>query len=259
MTILVTIETVILVLLAVLVAGLLRSHATILQRLHALDSGATAALDGGATAATRSYTTMPGIPAPVTLSEPQIRDPDSVRATDLVGATPDGETALVRITGVEHDTVLAFLSSGCSTCQEFWDEFDRPRAVRLPAGTRLLVVTKGEDAESPAEVARLRPRGTDVIMSSQAWVDYGVPGSPYVVAVDGATGRIKGEGTGMSWPQVAKLLAQATGDIGFLSEVDARRGKPTSDLEREARVDRELMAAGILPGDTSLYPEVGPR
>jgi hypothetical protein len=33
----------------------------------------------------------------------------------------------VRVTGVEHDTIVAFLSSGCTTCQKFWDAFRKPR------------------------------------------------------------------------------------------------------------------------------------
>jgi hypothetical protein len=175
-----------------------------------------------------------------------------------VGSTPDGGTAVVRTVGVEQHTVIAFLSSGCSTCQTFWDDFAQPRAVRLPRDTRLVVVTKGADEESPSEVDRLRPRGTEVIMSSEAWADHAVPGSPYVVVVDGPSGRITGEGTGMSWSQVARLLAQATGDLAYLSDTELRSHKPSSDAEREARADRELMSAGILPGDPSLYPGTTP-
>jgi hypothetical protein len=247
MTALITIETAALALLAVLVAGLLRSHASILRRLHELDGGDDSA-------PVPRINTMPGIPNPVQISAGSPPTPDGRPAHDILGSTPDGGTALVRTLGVEHDTVIAFLSSGCSTCLAFWDEFAQPRAIRLPLGTRLVVVTKGPNDESPAEVERLRPPATEVIMSSEAWTDHAVPGAPYVIAVDGASGQIKGEGTGMSWAQVARLLAQATGDVGYLSDTDARAHKPVSDAEREARVDRELMAAGILPGDPSLYP-----
>ena len=149
---------------------------------------------------------------------------------------------------VQHDTVLVFLSSQCATCETFWRQLSRP-GLALPDRTRLLIVTKSAAEESPSAVAAQRAPHLDVVMSSQAWTDYNVPGSPYVVAVDGVRGRVVGEGTGMSWDQVVKMLVEATGDIGFLQDVSARRGKPEADTAREIRVDRELMAGGILPGD----------
>ena len=44
-----------------------------------------------------------------------------------------------------------------------------------------------------------------------------MPGSPHVVFVDGASGEVRGEGTGQSLRQVAQLLARATGDPAFLA------------------------------------------
>ncbi len=260
---LVVIETAALALLAVLVAGLLRSHATILRRLHALDGGEDGTQDrrtllGTPQVQSARLNTMPGIPNPEQLETAVDADPAGRAAHDIVGTTPDGGTAVIRTVGVAQHTVIAFLSSGCVTCQEFWDEFARPRAVRLPRETRLIIVTKGPDEESPAEVDRLQPPGTEVIMSSQAWADHAVPGSPYVIAIDGPSGRVKGEGTGMSWAQVARLLAQATGDLAYLSDTDLRKHKPGADADRETRADRELLAAGILPGDASLYPQDQP-
>ncbi len=247
MTTLVVTLTLVVAVLAVLVAGLLRSHATILRRLHELDS-APAAQVGTAPV----IRTFPGVPAP--LPDPVSGAP----AADLAGRTLAGDTVLVRTTGVGHDTVLVFLSSGCSTCLRFFTDLADPSNVRLPAGTRLVIVVKGPDAESPAALLPLAPAWLDVVMSTPAWVDFRVPGSPYVVAVDGRTGRVKGEGTGMSWEQVARLLAQATGDLGFVSDGAGRAGRPAGDLDRETRADRELLAAGILPGDRSLYPDGAP-
>ena len=154
--------------------------------------------------------------------------------------------------GVEHDTVLVFLSSGCVTCQTFWDEFRRPAALGLPRGVRLLVVTRGDDDESPAAVAELASPAIDVVMSTEAWTAYGVPGSPYVVLVDGRTGRVRGEGTGQSWSQVVQLLARSSGDADYLTGGPAI-AKPAGDAAREADADRELLSAGILPGDPRLY------
>jgi hypothetical protein len=239
--------------LTVLVAGLLRSHATILRRLHELDQGGSAP---GADPTVPNFRTFPGVPAPPGGSA-SLPDPvPGAPATDLSGLTPHGESVLVRTTGMQTDTVLVFLSAGCSTCHRFFADLADPR-LPLPPKTRLVIVTKGPDQESPSGVAGLAPDGVDLVMSTEAWSDFRVPGSPYVVAVDGGTGRVKGEGTGMSWEQVARLLAQATGDVGFLADGESRRHRPVSDLDREARVDRELMAAGILPGDASLYPDRG--
>lgn len=232
-------------LLSVLVAGLLRSHATILRRLHALDGGAEPITSGEMAPQIRTF---PGVPEP--LGDPVMGAP----AHDIVGRGLVEDAVVVRTAGVSHDTVLVFLTSGCSTCQNFWQEFADPVNVRLPRGARLVIVTKGLENESPAALAPLAPSWTDVVMSSKAWTDFRVPGSPYVVAVDGPSGRVKGEGTGMTWEQVARLLAQATGDLAYLADTGQRQAKPLSDAEREAQVDRDLLAAGVLPGDPSLYP-----
>jgi hypothetical protein len=111
-------------------------------------------------------------------------------------------------------------------------------------------VTKDADSESPAAVADVAPRDLTVVMSSEAWAAYEVPGSPYVVHVDGPSGRVRGEGTGPTWRQVRRMLAQGAGDL------DARRAGPQKargDAQRERDVDRALLAAGIEPGDPSLY------
>jgi hypothetical protein len=257
LTVVVIVEALVIVALAVLVLGLLRSHAGILRRLHALDGGDP---DGTGVAATATsggqpFQTVPEIPGPGPV---RIADPKAA-ARDIVGQGLTDDSVVIRTAGVDHDTVLAFLSTGCLTCQGFWSDFASPDGVLLPARTRLVVVTKDLAEESPAVLAELAPPGIDVVLSSQAWADYDVPGSPYVVAVDGATGRVQGEGTGMSWEQVAGLLAQATGDRAYLvADTSGRPVKPESDVEREARVDRELLAAGVLPGDPSLYPDGEP-
>jgi hypothetical protein len=237
MTILVLVETVLLAVLTVLVAGLLRAYGAVLRRLHALDRGGTAAA--------HDFELLPS---------PTVRQPAAPEfgpAHDIAGETLDGEIVSTRVVDVERDTLLLFLSSGCVTCETFWAELTRPDAIRLPADTRLLVIPQSPADESPADLAALAPAGVDVILSSAAWRDYQVPGSPHVVYVDGATGRIRGEGTGQSLAQVAELLARSTGDVGFLTGGSAP--KSSRDRAQEISVDRELLAAGILPGDPRLY------
>ncbi len=104
-------------------------------------------------------------------------------------------------------------------------------------------------------------------MSSEAWDDYEVPGSPYFVFVEGGTGRLVGQGTAPDWDQVVRLMTQA-GDDGALAasrestNARTRRAerRKLDDRAREARADEILMAAGIHPGDPSLYasPEPAP-
>lgn len=250
MAALVAIETVVLVLLAVLVAGLLRSHAAILRRLHELGAGLEQG-DAPGEAQPVPFRTRPGTPAPA--------DASAADGADIAGTGLRGEAIAASVVGTSHDTLLAFLSSTCLTCERFWEAFRHPESLHLPEATRLVVVAKDASEESPARLEQLAAPGLDVILSSRAWVDYGVPGSPYVIYVEGATGRIRGQGTGMSWEQVAGLLAQATGDSAFTTppERGRRRRKPAGDAEREDAVDRQLLAAGIHPGDPSLYASPG--
>ncbi len=250
MSVLVLVETVLLGVLTVLVAGLLRAYATVLRRLHDLDQGASTSRRPQEFSLP-IVATSPTAPAP-TAAGPQ---DEFAAAHDVSGESLAGEVVSARIVDVEHDTLLLFLSSNCASCEVFWRELADP--IALPAGTRLLVVAQSPAQESPADLADLAPASADVILSSQAWRDYEVPGSPHVVFVNGRTGRVRGEGTGQSLAQVSQLLARSTGDARFVT--GRRADKPARDAELEAAVDRELLAAGIVPGDPRLYsiPDTG--
>jgi hypothetical protein len=241
-TTLVLVETVILAVLCVLVAGLLRAYGTVLRRLHELDGGAAAS-------GPRDFELLPI--APIARAAPAAEVPRLGPAHDVAGESLAGELVSARVAGVEHDTLLLFLSSGCASCESFWHDLGRPGAIHLPPGTRLLVVPQSPAEEDLRTLRHLAPAGLDVILSSEAWREYEVPGSPHVVYVDGPSGRIRGEGTGQSLRQVAELLARSTGDAGFVTGGPSR--KPDRDREQEAAIDRELLANGILPGDPRLY------
>lgn len=239
MTLAVVLLTVVVAVLVLLVAGLLRSHAAILRRLHELGAGV-----GEAPSATSSPAASPlqtpdlGLPAPPVVTEGRA-------AADLSGTGPHGEVQAVRVVGTANDTVLAFLSSGCKTCHVFWDDL---RDVAMPRDTRLVIVTKGPEAESQVAIADIAPADVTVIMSTEAWTQYEVPGSPYVIHVDGVSGRIRGEGTGPNWDQVRRMLVLGAGDL------DAQRSaKAAADAQREREADDILLAAGLQPGDPSLY------
>ena len=214
-------------LLAVLVAGLLRSHAEILKALHELGAGLELDRPGPVPV------TVEGVATPRRAADLSI--PDAVS-----GETLDGEVLALSLLG--QDTMIAFLSSGCSTCQEFWTAFrqDPP----LPQGARLVVVTRGPGDESPSALAERRPPVVPVLMSDETWEAFGVPGSPYFVYVDGA-GRLVGEGSGATWQQVLDLMAQ--------SRADALARQRGSGQVREQRDAAALGDAGIEPDHPSLW------
>jgi hypothetical protein len=228
MTILVATETVLLILLAVLVAGLLRSHAEILRRLGPPREDHDAA---------------PATGAPDRGAEP---------APDIAGMTLDGEAIQIGMRPGGEPTLLAFLSSGCETCLGFWRSLGERGATAIPGGGRVVAVTKDRSHESPARLRELAPGGLPLVMSSAAWRDYGVPTTPYFVYVDGATGAIHGEGAASGWPQVISLLRDALDDVAVASNEGTGGG--SGRRERIARADRELASAGIGPGHPSLYP-----
>ena len=235
-------ESVVVVLLAVLVAGLLRSHADILRAVHSLGAGV------GDPAAPADD---PAGPRPVSIGPPLPPERRSRSVHDVSGVTPEGDALAVTVG--RGRTLLAFLSSGCSTCGAFWSAFADPATGRRLPGVRLVVVTKGPELESPPEIRRRSAR-VPVIMSSEAWNDYEVPGSPFFVLVDGSVDRRIGEGVANGFDQVVDLVRRAEGDV---PGPVAQPGSGAINLDgpaRESANDAELRRAGILPGDPSLYP-----
>jgi hypothetical protein len=221
MTAIVAVETILLVLLVVLVAGLLRSHAEILRRLGPAGE-------------------HPGSPLPE--PPPRARGPSEIRPAALVGATLDGDPVSLSFDGVRSTpTLLAFLTTGCATCAGFWESLGEQR---LPAGIQTVIVTHGSERERPARLRELAPERVPVVMSSQAWSDYRVPGSPYFVLVDGL---IKGEGVAGTWHALTSLVADAIEDEREAERMDA-------GTRRARQVEDTLQAAGIGPEHPSLYP-----
>ena len=80
------------------------------------------------------------------------------------GSTLDG--AQMSISPAKTDTLVAFLSSGCLTCQTFWDGLQRRRREPLPDDARLVVVVKDREHGEPVAPARAGARrrpGRDVV------------------------------------------------------------------------------------------------
>jgi len=230
-------------LLGLLVAGLLRSHAEILRQLHHLGVGREDMGTAG--------------PQPVALTHPARatgETPGSVVGQtpgSVVGQTPTGEVVSVALDRPGDRTLLLFLSSGCGTCQPLWEGLRNGEHARALPGIGVVVVARDAGEESPSLLGGLGPADVPVVLSSQAWESFGVPGSPFAVLVDGTTGRVLGSGVASRWDQLGSLVGQHLGDL-------APRGPGRLDgAGRVRRADEELLAAGIGPGHPSLHPAPG--
>jgi hypothetical protein len=220
MTVLVSVETVLLVLLVVLVAGLLRSHAEILRRLGPADDQSR----------------------PLAAPPATTRSAIELHPAAVAGPTPGGDVVTLAFDGAgSRPTLLAFLTSGCSACAGFWETLGERR---LPPGIQTVIVTHGSERERPGRLRKLAPDGVPVVMSSRAWEDYRVPGAPYFVLVDEA---IRGEGVATTWQALGSLVSDA---IEEQREVELGAGAN----ERARRVEQTLAAAGIGPDHPSLHP-----
>jgi len=87
-------------------------------------------------------------------------------------------------------TLLAFLSSGCDSCAPLWH-----RSATGASGTGCPRVRgrgrdEGPRVGKPGRNRGQRTTGVTVVMSTDAWGDYEVPGSPYFVLVDGGEGHV---------------------------------------------------------------------
>jgi hypothetical protein len=258
MTAIVTVETILLILLSLLVAGLLRSHAEILRRLEEIQPS-TGGSDPSVERARSEPTRVGGMVDP---DLPPGR-PAPTPAFDIGGTTLSGDAIKISVTDSRTNTLIAFLSSGCRSCQEFWEGLEPPMRPAIPGDARIVVVTKDTSHESPSALLDLAPRDVPVVMSSAAWDQYGIQGSPYFVYVDGRAGQVIGEGTASAWPQVLSLIRDAFADAELAAAMTGPRSAGMGDVHggsrmsasarRARRAEDELRAAGIGPEDPSLY------
>jgi hypothetical protein len=236
-TLIVTLGLIVL-LLGLLVAGLLRSHAEILRKLDSLGAG----VDAGDHAHGQEHRLAL---APTRTSVGQ--------APDIAGLNPGGEPVVVSANVGNDPLLIAFLSTSCSSCTVFWENLDRPLQTFGDRRHRILITTLGESEESPTRAQSLARGEADVVMSTQAWEDYDVPGAPYFVVVDPKEGVI-GQGSASTFDSLQQFLVDSANDRSW--DRNRRRGRETGADDRE-RIDEELRRAGIEPGDKSLYPEPG--
>jgi hypothetical protein len=109
-----------------------------------------------------------------------------------------------------------------------------------------MIVTRGPDREQPGRLRALAPDEVPVIMSSDAFADYRVPGSPYFILVHRT---IRGEGAAPTWEALSSLVTDAIED-----ERAGQAPVAGTEPERARFVDERLAAAGIGPDHPSLHP-----
>jgi hypothetical protein len=125
---------------------------------------------------------------------------------DVRGVTVDGEPALVELERPGRPTLVAFLSTTCGICLGLWEQL---RDHDL-SGVRSVVVTKDPAVEDVQRAAGLARSGSlQVVMSSEAWDDYEVPGSPYFLLVDGTPASVVAEGEASTWEAVRKIAERS--------------------------------------------------
>jgi hypothetical protein len=231
--------------LALLVVGLLRSHAEILRALHELGIGEDGTPTGTRSAAA-PFQVRPGVSLPRTEGATEA-------VADLAGVDPWGDPTTVAVAGVGHRTLLVFLSSGCLTCQDFWEAFADPSNLGLRADVRPVIVVKDAAQESIGRVQELAPAAVPVVSTNDAWEAYSIPVAPYFVLVDGPGERVLGEGAAATWEQVRNLLNQALDDLAAVETESWQRGRRPEAVRLDRLAEGELRRAGITPGHPSLY------
>ncbi len=221
------------VFLGMLVVGLLQSHAEILRRLDKLGVRLDDDSQGPRELASIG------------------RKPIQTDVSDIVGVDTMGEPVVVSPLVGNDPTLIAFLSTTCSSCTVFWESFDRSHVTFGDRRYRVVVVTLGEGEESPTRANGLRKGSAEVVMSSDAWSQYEVPGAPYFVLIDPSQSAVIGEGTSSTVDALKGFLADSAGDL----EWDQTRASlpDRTDQDREAMIDEELRRAGLEPGDPRLY------
>jgi hypothetical protein len=161
---------------------------------------------------------------------PTYRDHPATTGCDIEGVDPAGARRSVGIVASGEPVFLLFLSSSCQGCRDLWEGMDELRHALGPR-VRVVVVTRGPEQEDAALVARLSAatdpgaRGSgdvsgdgsgqgaaEVVMSSQAYLDYGVGGPPFYALTLGREVRTEGVAWGVSETAASVLLALAGPD-----------------------------------------------
>lgn len=197
-------------LLAILCAGLLRANANLTRRVEALEIAGERARrrrDAALQASTTQQTTMG-----FSMSETpeNLEGNDEGELVSLDGTAPDGSPMSIDLQG-DGPQLVAFLSTSCGICTSLWERLQSGDLAEQSPGLRPVVVTKSASLEDADRVRELTAAGTvPTVMSTQAWQDYEIPGSPYFLLVGGEPRDVIGEGPASGWPDVSAIVNRLT-------------------------------------------------
>ena len=131
-------------------------------------------------------------------------------AVDVRGADPEGQPTLIPLEATAQPTLLAFLSTSCGICVGLWERLRAGELQQEAPGIVPVVVTKDAAQEDGDRIRTLASAEVPVVLSSEAWDDYEVPGSPYVMVISAAPGSVTTEGSVATWQDVVRMARSAT-------------------------------------------------
>jgi hypothetical protein len=199
-----------LALLAALCVGLLRTNASLTRRVDALEI-----------AAERARRRQSPRPHPEPDQEMPMEpsgtdsdaldgdgDGDGANLVSLDGTTPDGSPLSIDLEG-ELPQLVAFLSTSCAICTVLWERLQSGELAEQSSRLRSVVVTKSAAMEDTDRVRELTAVGdVPTVMSTQAWEDYEIPGSPYFLLVGGDPRDVIGEGPATGLADVSAMVGR---------------------------------------------------
>ena len=129
-------------------------------------------------------------------------------AHDVTGTSPAGLPVEFRIHHLDRPALLAFLSTHCDGCDEYWSGFGHTDGGPWLHSVSPAIVTRGPESIDPSAVqeAAAGVLEVPVIMSDQAWIDYQVLGYPFFVLIDPESRTVLGETVGFGWADVIAMI-----------------------------------------------------
>ena len=192
-------------LLGGLVAALLHAQAHAARRIELLERRAGRE-QRHHEAAARSSAVPDETPRPTATSE-VVPTPEG-DAVDIRGVDADGAPVTIALEASESPTLVAFLSTNCGTCTSLWVRLRDEGLEDVAPGVRPVVVTKDAEYENAERVRDLAGTSSmPVVLSGEAWNDYEVPGSPYLMLVSARPASVVAEGSVSRWDDLAKMAA----------------------------------------------------
>lgn len=202
-------------LLTVVVGGLARGLAATTRRLELLERRVgrrERAADRGP--AEPETPVQPAVSAAPPGPEPVVPADAEGDAVDIRGVDPAGAPTVVPLEATGRPTLVAFLSTSCGICVGIWERLRDGALADAAPGVTPVVVTKDEAVEDVERIRGLTSSALPVVLSSEAWDDYEVPGSPYVLLVSAAPGSVVTEGAPTRWEDVVRMAASVAADEG---------------------------------------------